>query len=213
MNKQLTFDIIRQQKSNASLLVLDTVSFYDRIAAPVASLSLKRQGLPQLATNVMFHTLSNMKHSIRSGLGDSTQYYPSLSNPAQLHGIVQENGAGPMIWALVSTPILNSMHDKGFGVHLPPPETLQSKLVTAFSFVDDADFAQDIPSLVHFPAESQANFDSWLGDLQGTGRDVSGNKSVWYALIHKWADNRWQYLSEADLPGELFKTIPGQTDK
>jgi hypothetical protein len=46
-NKQITFDIIRQKKMNAALLVLDAKSCYDRISSPIASLALKRQGAPQ----------------------------------------------------------------------------------------------------------------------------------------------------------------------
>jgi Reverse transcriptase (RNA-dependent DNA polymerase) len=63
-SKQLSFDIIRQQKRNASLLVLDAVSCYYRIASPIASLSLRRQGLPQSIVNIMFQTLDDMKHYI-----------------------------------------------------------------------------------------------------------------------------------------------------
>jgi hypothetical protein len=44
LNKLLTTDILRQEKRNFSLVTLDAKSCYDRIAQPIASIALKRQG-------------------------------------------------------------------------------------------------------------------------------------------------------------------------
>jgi hypothetical protein len=44
VNKELTFDIIRQQKIDSAVLVLDAKSCYDCISPPIASLVLPRQG-------------------------------------------------------------------------------------------------------------------------------------------------------------------------
>jgi Reverse transcriptase (RNA-dependent DNA polymerase) len=103
-NKQILFDIVRQQKSNAALMVLDAKACYDRISIPFAALSLQRQGVPQKTVQVMFSTLSQMKHYIRTSYGDSTHFYQE-STP-KFHGIGQGNGAGPMIWVTVSSPFL-----------------------------------------------------------------------------------------------------------
>ena len=39
----------------------------------------------------------------------------------QMHGIGQGNGAGPAIWAVLSTPILNMLRKQGFGCEFVAP--------------------------------------------------------------------------------------------
>jgi hypothetical protein len=45
VNKQLAIDIMRQEKIRFTLVILDAKGCYDRIAPPIASISLKWQGL------------------------------------------------------------------------------------------------------------------------------------------------------------------------
>jgi Reverse transcriptase (RNA-dependent DNA polymerase) len=175
-NKQLTFDIIRQRKLNASLLVLDAISCYDRISAPMAALSLRRQGTPSTTVSVMFKTLDAMKHYIRTASGDSETFYSNETHGIRMHGILQGNGAGPMIWAMLSTPLLEYMRSKGFGVNISNSETGDSFLVTAFSFVDDTDFIQSLNNQNSPSEETQQTLNNWVDALQCSGGDVSGEK-------------------------------------
>eukprot|EP00957_Ditylum_brightwellii_P082486 6271239-Ditylum_brightwellii.AAC.1 len=60
-----------------------------------------------------------MVHTICTAYGDSIDSYggdlwaiPCSPLP---QGLGQGNGAVPTIWALISTPILNSLRERGFG--------------------------------------------------------------------------------------------------
>jgi hypothetical protein len=79
-NKQLVFDLVRQRKINVVLLVLDATSCYDRISIPIASLCLQRQGVSQSQIKVMFVTLDQMVHYIRTSFGDSITFYTNHSD-------------------------------------------------------------------------------------------------------------------------------------
>jgi Reverse transcriptase (RNA-dependent DNA polymerase) len=211
INKQLTFEILHQEKSSPSLMVLDAVSCYDRISAPIASLYLRRQGAPNSIVRVMVKTLADMRHYVRTATGDSSNFYSQEQDNIQLHGILQGNGAGPMIWAMVSTPILEKMRAEGYGIPIVHPETSESFQVTAFSFVDDADFVQRMDTTFAPSTKAQANFDTWVDSLMSTGGDVSGEKSTWYAMIHSWRNNQWHLLSAKNALADLFKTLPNGT--
>mmetsp|Transcript_37059 Transcript_37059/g.56941 ORF Transcript_37059/g.56941 Transcript_37059/m.56941 type:complete len:87 (-) Transcript_37059:303-563(-) len=56
LNKKLCFDIMRQGKRPGAICSNDAKSFYDRILHSVASLSMRRQGIPSSAIQVMFST-------------------------------------------------------------------------------------------------------------------------------------------------------------
>jgi hypothetical protein len=78
INKQITSDILRQEKKNFCLITLDAKACYDRIAQPIASLALKRQGASSNMIKAMFHTIGKMKRCIRTSFGDSTMFYHLL---------------------------------------------------------------------------------------------------------------------------------------
>jgi len=54
-------------------------------------------------------------------------------------GIVQRNGAGPHIWAAVSSPIFDIMQSDGFYAHLMLAISAKEKKLVGFAFVDDTD--------------------------------------------------------------------------
>jgi hypothetical protein len=61
INKQLTIDILRQDKKSYSLITLDAKSCYDRIAQPSASLAMKRRGTTDNMAKLMFDTIAKME--------------------------------------------------------------------------------------------------------------------------------------------------------
>jgi Reverse transcriptase (RNA-dependent DNA polymerase) len=95
LNKQLTVDILRQEKRSYALITLDAKSCYDRIVQPMAALSLKRQGATDNMISAMFDTISMMERCVRTTFGDSELTYKEESE--KFHGILQGNGAGPTI--------------------------------------------------------------------------------------------------------------------
>jgi hypothetical protein len=56
--------------------------------------------------NALFNTLQNLSHQIRTAYGDSDHSYGGSHWILPMHGVGQGNGAGPAIWAVVSTSLL-----------------------------------------------------------------------------------------------------------
>ena len=188
-NKQLLFDIIRQKKSNVMLLILDATACYDCISIPIASICLQRQGTPHNIVKIMFETLADMMHYIRTSFGDSSAYY--AKRLVRFHGIGQGNGSGPAIWVMVSSPLLQRLRNENYGYLLTSSVSEISHLFSAFTFVDDNDMVQPImdPHLV--TQSSQQALDVWVDSLVTTGGSISAEKSLWSPLLHKWCNNRW----------------------
>jgi len=76
---------------------------------------MQRIGVPKAAVDCLFSTLQHDTHQVRTGFWDSTTYYGGSCWLIPLHGIGRGNGAGPAIWAVVSTPHLNILRRKGYG--------------------------------------------------------------------------------------------------
>ena len=106
----------------------------------------------------MFNTIQDMEHFIRTVYGDSAKSYRS-SEEFKFHGILQGNGAGPTIWALVSSPLLDRLRVKqcGVAIVLTDGTTLQ---IPAFAFVNDVDLIQELTQIEHIH-EAQNAVDEW----------------------------------------------------
>lgn len=128
VNKALTFDILRQLKRPAAICSNDAKSCYDLIGHTQAAISMQRVGVPKNFINCLFTTLQEAVHQVRTGYGDSKKHYGGKVWLVPIHRIGQGNGAGPAIWAIVSTPLLNVLRDKGFGCEIICP--LSSKIFT-----------------------------------------------------------------------------------
>ena len=128
VNKTLTFDILPQLKRPAAICSNDAKSCYDLISHTQAAISMQRAGVPKNFINCLFTTLQEAVHQVRTGYGDSKKHYGGKVWLVPIHRIGQGNGAGPAIWAIVSTPLLNVLRDKGFGCEIICP--LSSKIFT-----------------------------------------------------------------------------------
>jgi hypothetical protein len=86
-----------------------------------------------------------------------------------MHGICQGNGAGPAIWAVLSSPLLEIQREKGFGIYLFTAISKTEINFIGYAFVDDSDLVQtmsqggnwqDLVSLM------QQSITSWEGSLR-----------------------------------------------
>jgi Reverse transcriptase (RNA-dependent DNA polymerase) len=201
-NKQLTFDIININKQDTALMVLDAKSCYDRISPPIASLCLQRQGAPQSFCDLLFTTIDQMSHFIRTSYGDSESCY--RREDIRFHGVLQGNGAGPAIWATVSSPLLDRLSDSEFGVQITSPATGQLMRIPAFAFVDDTDLIQDTTNSSHVNTRPQEVLELWEESLRTTGGALVGDKCSWFSISHRWKYNCWSYCDNTEKPGDLF---------
>jgi hypothetical protein len=186
VNKQLALDIMRQEKRRFTLVILDAKGCYDRIAPTFASLALKRQGTPHSYVFMLFHTIQEMHHFIRTAYGDSRVSYHPQDVP--FHGILQGNGAGPTIWAMVSSPLLDRMRDKGHGIKLDTPEgTIH---LSGFAFVDDTDLCQDNEADIGIES-TQAAVSDWDDALRATGGLLVPSKCKFFYVAYDWSNDQW----------------------
>jgi hypothetical protein len=113
LNKRLSFDILRQYKQSGAICVNNMKGCYDRIVHLVASLCMQRWGMPEQPILMMLHTIQNLKHYVRTAFGKSDSYFDANSvHPVAIQGIGQGNGAGPQIWAAISTMLLDILRDQ-----------------------------------------------------------------------------------------------------
>lgn len=161
----------------------------------------------------LFNTLQELSHQVRTAYGDSDQSYGGNSI-IPLHGVCQGNGAGPAIWAVVSTPILNMLHSANVGSFFKTTISQRDIRFVGYSFVDDTDLIQTTrnptESVQDVNAGIQLSLDTWEGGLRATGGAIVPEKSHWYLVNFKWCNGRWKYCSSSENPASLtVKDIHG----
>ena len=75
LNKRLTMDILRQRRHAGALCSNDAKSCYDRIVHNVATIALRRLGMPSAPVRSMFATLQGSHHHISTAFGVSKRHY------------------------------------------------------------------------------------------------------------------------------------------
>ena len=59
-----------------------------------------------------------------------------------MQGVYQGNGAGPIIWAVVSSPLLQILKEDGYGTFFQSSISRLPIRTVGFAFVDDTDLIQ-----------------------------------------------------------------------
>jgi hypothetical protein len=135
---------------------------------------MQRMGVPRSVVDCLFTTLQNAFHHVRTGFGDSRGSYGGPVWLLPIHGIGQGNGAGPAIWAVVSTPLLNILHELGFGFEYATPISSIPIRFSGFAFIDDTDLIQ----MLH----AQSSLEEVKSKLQD--RQMGGSS------LHYWGSYR-----------------------
>jgi hypothetical protein len=203
-NKVLTMYIARLEHRSTALCSNDAKSCYDRILHAIASICKRRVGVAPGTCKMMFRTLEQVEHYVRTNFGDSTTSYACTEIPFQ--GVYQGNGAGPGIWMLVSIPIINMLKAKGFGFKVINAMSEEKFSFVCYVFVDNTDLVHasdhDI-GLTGLVDEMQAVVDTWEGGLRASGGALVPNKSYWYLIHFTFQNNRWRYASIDDTPASI----------
>jgi Reverse transcriptase (RNA-dependent DNA polymerase) len=200
INKQITTDIIRQEKRDFCVVILDAKGCYDRITPMYAAFAMRRQGATPQMVNVIFETIAEMQHSIRTSYGDSKLTYRQTNE--RFHGILQGNGAGPTIWALISSTLLDRLRHRGIGVIIPTSSGYKLQ-IPAFAFVDDTDILQELETGKPSPQDA---VNEWNSALQTTGGLIIGDKCMFQIIRHRWKKDKW--ILENVLDDTVTITIP-----
>jgi hypothetical protein len=145
---------------------------------------MQHVGVPKNIINCLFTTLQDAIHQVRTGFGDSKGHYGGAVWLVPIHGIGQGNGAGPAIWAFVSTPLLNVLRDKGFGCEIIRPLSSKFFKFVGYAFVDDTDVIQSalIETSELAKQQLQSAIDTWEISLKTT----CGNVLPYRTLQENW---------------------------
>jgi len=113
-----------------------------------------------------------------------------------LAGIGQGNGAGPQIWAAVSTPLFQILTKEGFIASVICAISHLEVSMAGFGFVDDVDLCIMIPKgngeqVVH---KMQQSINMWAGLLRAMGGALVPKKCFWYYIHNTWKNCKWQYV-------------------
>ena len=196
LNKRLMLDIMRVQRRPGVICANDAKACYDRILHFAAYIALRRSGLSKEATISMLEPIRRLKHVIRTAYGDSEFFYGGEEWERDPSGICQGNGAGPAIWALVSSPLLDILRKYGYGAKLHAAIGKTFLHLSGFAFVDDADTVQtadlDTPSGMVI-AEAQRELDLWEQCIRATGGGIEGDKSDFVVVNYNWEGGKWKY--------------------
>ena len=98
--KKLIADVSNIRKLPTVTIWDDATNCYDRVAHPYASLCSQYFGLDICYLLVLFKTIQNMKIHLLIAFGVSSSFYTSEGQLFQ--GAVQENGAAPALWLIIS---------------------------------------------------------------------------------------------------------------
>jgi hypothetical protein len=154
---------------------------------------MRQQGVLAKTCEVLLGTLQQAVHHIQTGYGISKSMYQSALGDAPLQGAGQGNGAGPSLWALISsTVIISAMKPAGHGVQLLSPISNLALWIVCFAFVDDADTVQTAQTVEQTGEDViqqvQPAVDVWEGLLRASELVV-----VQLNLVHRGGS--WSILS------------------
>jgi hypothetical protein len=158
----------------------------------------------------MTSTLQDMKHTIRTAFGDSTDSYggAAWTRPLPPQGIYQGNGIGPTAWLIISSNLLDILRQLGYGAFYKAALSGDTLEIDGFSYVDDTDLTQSQKPTVTTAEEVlekiQEGLDTWEGLVKASGGALSNEKSCWwyvdFSFDHK---GDWGYKKMEELEGEL----------
>ena len=196
INKVLTMDYFRVAKISAIVCANDAKSCYDRIVLRAAFLALRAMGIPAPTINSMFSTIKRMEHFTRTAFGTSNTKYGGKNEELDPDGVLQGNAFGPGIWVGVSTPILQMMRGKDYGVKFLQILSNEISHICGFAFVDDADIVQagePGESRTTLLLKAQAALNAWEEGIYATGGALVPTKSDWVMIDYKWRGTEWNY--------------------
>ena len=134
----------------------------------------------------MFNTIQNAKHSARTFYGDSKMRYGGIEAPFRFkpQGVGQGNGAGPPVWAVVSSAMFEVLKKRGLDSKIVAPISGEQMKLCGFAFVDDTDLiassgrANNRDLTVQ---RMQKSIDCWEGTAKTTGGALEPSKCCWFS--------------------------------
>ena len=196
LNKRLLLDVMRIEKRPGVVCANDAKACYDRILHFAAYISMRKVGIKKEAVKSMLEPVRRLEHTVRTAYGDSETTYGGMEWESDPSGVCQGNGAGPAIWAIVSSPLFECLREQGYGAELYSAISRRHFHMSGFAFVDDADTVQtgelgETTETVMEKAQEELNL--WEELIRATGGGLEGDKSDFAVVNFQWRDGKWTY--------------------
>lgn len=205
--RRLIFDMVRYTRQSLAMASSDLKSCYDRIVHSAASLAMQKNGVSANTIETMFQTIQQCQHYIRTAYGDSQQSYGGQGKyKLPPMGAGQGNGAGPQMWAVLSSVLFLAMHMEGLSTKFCQKMTKKFLSIVGFMYVDDMDLIRirDDAERHLLTEDLQLTLKYWNKLVKVTGGAIEPSKSGWYCFHQQWNSTTGKY-EYADLvsPGEI----------
>jgi hypothetical protein len=200
VNKQLSYEIARQNKCPVAFIENDAIGSYDRQINPLLLLQLKRLGAAALAISSLSQTWMNTWHNIKTLYGISELTYQN-SAESYLFGPGQGSTLGPFLWLLLfclivdslgpTTPVMEFISVDGtFSLSNPGEAFVDDSFLgcTSTHSEDPTDSFQKSQDLHKESAVSNLHIlvQRWEWLLFTTGGALNLHKSCWTLMAWKW---------------------------
>ena len=123
-----------------------------------------------------------------------------------MQGVYQGNGAGPIIWAVVSSPLLQILKEDGFRTFFHTALSGKAIRIVGYAFVDDTDLIQTPKDGENFDQvlhHMQQALDLWEGLIKNSRGALAVNKCRWWGVDFVWNNGYQRYKTSTELQGEL----------
>jgi exonuclease III len=199
LNRKLIMDHQLYQRQPYAITSCDLKSCYDRIVHAPASLALQRIGIPRTEIISMFDSIQRMRHKIRTSFGDSSRTYGGNNGHARWklppQGVLQGNGSGPSVWAILSSVIFKILESKGLQNIFASSITQVILKLAGFAYVDDSDLIQVADSTQQVARKMQVTLNTWTASTGVTGGILAPQKCWWYLVNFEYKRGRWNACS------------------
>ena len=122
----------------------------------------------------------------------------------------QGNRAGPAIWAVVSSVIIQVMRQHTGGTKLVSPMSRNPTSFVGFSFMDDSDLTiantEQYQTSGQILSQLQTAVSEWEDALQVTGGSLAPQKSYWTPIVFSTKPGQATYDGEAKAGAQLWMT-------
>ena len=135
LEKTMSLDLMRLNRSCGAMLDCDAKGCYDRIVAPLQSIASRRLGVPKNESIFFARFWRGCEHFVCTKFGISKDSYRSTALEP-LFGIGQGNGAGPAYWLSTLVVMFNVLDKICNGIRFQSP--MGAKYTsTGLGYVDD----------------------------------------------------------------------------
>ena len=187
LNKVLTYDYFRLTRENTATSEFDASANYDRILPALVVIACQRLGLGEKVADLLYDSLINLKHQVRTNYGLSHEYGPTTDQP--LFGTGQGSGGSPTFWVTIADALFNAIDSYGPGLILRSPNGNKTSARNEDGFVDDTALGVDVRDddlLKRLTTNAQRHERM----LYSSGGKLALNKCTWLLINWAWEDGK-----------------------